>query len=181
MSKNIVLLSGSPRKKGNTDKLAAAFMEGARSAGKTVTLFRVADMKIHGCRGCGHCRAEVGVCVQEDDMLSILDALYKADALVLASPVYYFGVTAQLKLAVDRLFALDAANAPVKRVALLMTCGDARDSVARGAIVMVDEMRDYYGWDTAGVLVAAGFPTGGGIDIEGRGELEQARALGREI
>ena len=181
MSKSIVVLSGSPRKKGNTDKLAAAFIDGARSAGKEVALFRVADMKIHGCQGCGHCRTERGVCVQKDDMPPILDALHKADALVLASPVYYFGVTAQLKLAVDRLFALDDQKAPIKRIALLMTCGDARESVAQGAIVMLNEICDYYAWTSAGVIVAAGFPTGSGIDIEGREELERARALGREI
>ena len=91
---NIVLLSGSPRKGGNTDRLAAAFIEGAESAGKSVTLFRVADMKIGGCLGCGHCFEEKGVCVQKDDMVGILNALGKADTIVLASPVYYFSVTA---------------------------------------------------------------------------------------
>ena len=55
MSNNIVILSGSPRKGGNTDRLAAAFVEGAEAAGKSVTLFRVADMSIGGCRGCGYC------------------------------------------------------------------------------------------------------------------------------
>jgi len=131
MSNSIVLLSGSPRKGGNTDRLAAAFMEGAESAGKTITLFRVADMKIGGCLGCGHCFEEKGVCVQKDDMPEILDALRKADALVLASPVYYFGATAQIKLAIDRTYALLCEKTPIKRAALLMTCGDSTADLPR--------------------------------------------------
>jgi multimeric flavodoxin WrbA len=89
MSENIVLLSGSPRKGGNTDRLAVAFIEGAESAGKKVTLFRVADMTIGGCLGCDHCFKEKGVCVQNDDMIMILNALRKADAIVFASPIYF--------------------------------------------------------------------------------------------
>ena len=68
MSKNIVLLSGSPRKGGNTDKLAGAFIKGAESAGKSVTLFRTADMTINFCIGCSHCFEEKGVCIHKDDM-----------------------------------------------------------------------------------------------------------------
>ena len=98
MSKNIVLLSGSPRKGGSTDKLADAFIKGAESAGKSVALFRVADMAIGFCIGCSHCFDEKGVCILKDDMQTILDAIRKADALVFASPVYYCSVSAQLKL-----------------------------------------------------------------------------------
>ena len=90
MSRNIVLLSGSPRKDGNTDKLASAFIEGAESSGKTVKTFRVADMKIGGCVGCKVCFKQGGVCVQKDDMTQIIDVLRKADTIVFASPVYFF-------------------------------------------------------------------------------------------
>ena len=77
---NIVLLSGSPRRGATTDKLTAAFIEGAAAAGNNVTLFNVSDMKIGGCIGCGHCFKQTGVCIQKDDMQVILDALRKADA-----------------------------------------------------------------------------------------------------
>ena len=87
MSKNIVVLAGSPRKISSTDKLAAYFTEGAKQAGHTVTTFRTADMKIGGCLGCAHCFKETGVCVLKDDMQVILDALRKADTLVIASPI----------------------------------------------------------------------------------------------
>ena len=78
MSQNIVILSGSPRKGGNTDKLVAAFKEGAESARKNVTVFRTADMSISGCLGCRHCFSEKITCVQQDDMDTIWNALKKS-------------------------------------------------------------------------------------------------------
>ena len=179
MSNNIVLLSGSPRKGGNTDRLAAAFMEGAESEGKNVALFRVADMKIGGCLGCEHCFKEKGVCVQKDDMLQILEALRKADALVLASPVYFYGVTAQIKLAIDRTYALLPEKTPIKKTALLMTCGDSTTDAADGAVVMYNLIRAYSKWEDAGVIIATGLHSPD--DIDGRAELDQARKLGLQI
>ena len=179
MSNNIVLLAGSPRKGGNTDKLAAAFMEGAQSAGKNVTMFRVADMSISGCLGCGHCFIEKGVCVQKDDMIKILDALRKADAIVLASPVYFFGATAQIKSAIDRTYALLTEKTPVQRAALLMTCGDSSPDAAEGAVAMYKRIRAYSKWEDAGIITAAGLHNPD--DIDGRAELEEARKLGQEI
>ena len=179
MSENIVLLSGAPRKDGNTERLAAAFMEGAESAGKTVTKFRVADMQIGGCRGCEHCMKEKGVCVQKDDMSAILDALKQADAVVLASPVYYFNISAQTKLAIDRTFALLWIETPIKRAALLMTSGDESPDVAEAAVAMLTRICDYSKWENAGAVIAGGLHIPG--EIDGRAELESARALGREI
>ena len=179
MSSNIVLLSGSPRKGGNTDRLADAFIDGAKSAGKNVTLFRTADLRIGGCLGCNHCFEEKGVCVQKDDMLQILDALRKADAIVLASPVYYFGVSAQIKLAIDRTYALISEKPPINRAALLMTCGDSSPDAAEGAVLMFDRIRVYSRWDDAGVIIATGLHEPD--DIDGRYELARARELGAEI
>jgi multimeric flavodoxin WrbA len=179
MSGNIVILSGSPRKGGNTDQLAAAFIDGAREAGKQTALFRVADLKIGGCLGCEHCFNAQGVCVQHDDMPPILDALRKADALVLASPVYYFGVTAQLKLAIDRFFALLREGMPVKRAALLMACGDAADTAAASSIGMFRQICGYQKWEEAGIVIAPGVHNPG--DIKGRPALEQAKGLGKSI
>ncbi|MDR1668997.1 MAG: flavodoxin family protein [Oscillospiraceae bacterium] len=179
MSKNIVLLSGSPRAGGNTDMLAAAFIEGAVSAGKSVKLFRVAELKIGGCVGCGHCFLEKGVCVQKDDIPQVLTAIRQADALVLASPIYYWSVTAQLKLAIDRLYPLISVKAPVQRAAMLLTCGNKSESVNEGALFMLKRLCDAYGWDNAGAVTAAGLHEKG--EIAGRSELDDARKLGGEI
>ena len=179
MSKNIVLLSGSPRKGGSTDKLADAFIKGAESAGKSVALFRVADMAIDFCIGCSHCFEEKGVCIHKDDMQAILDAIRKADALVFASPVYFCSVSAHLKLALDRTCALTSEQIPVKRAALLMTCADETSDTADGAVVMYKSVLAYKKWDNAGIIIATGLY--GEKTIDGREELEQARILGREI
>ena len=179
MSRNIVILSGSPRKNGNTDKLVAAFVEGAESAGKSVKLFRTADMGIAGCLGCGHCHKNDGECVQKDDMPEILEALKVADTLVLASPVYYFSVTAQLKLAIDRTYALLRRGTPRERIAMLLTCGNPDTSVAEGAIILMNWMCKISKSENAGVIVAGGLHD---VDaIVGRPELEQARELGKSI
>ena len=179
MSKNIVVLSGSPRKNGNTDKLAAAFVEGAESAGKKVTLFRVADMNIAGCKGCNQCFDGKGRCVQEDDAQIILEALKGADAYVLVSPIYFFSLTAQIRLAIDRTYALLRAEMPATKSALLITCGSDSVSSADGAVATYKGMCKHSGREDAGIIIATGLH--GPSEIEGRPELEQARALGREI
>jgi len=176
MSKNIVVLSGSPRKDGNTARLTEAFIDGAEAAGKEISLFRVAGLHIGGCRGCGHCFKNQGICVQQDDMSPILDALRKADTLVLTSPVYYWGITAQLKLAIDRFYALLEIGMAVKRAALLMTCGDPSESAAEPSIAMFRKICAYQKWEEAGIIIAPGLHTPG--EIEGRVELEQAKRLG---
>ncbi len=179
MGKNIIMLSGSPRKGGNTDMLAAAFIEGAESAGHNVTLFRTADLKIGGCLGCGHCFENKGICVQKDDMPPILDMLRKSDVLVLASPIYYWSLTAQLKLAIDRMYPLIRVKAPIQRVAMLLTCGNKSEDVNEGAVFLLNRLCDAYGWENAGVVTATGLHGKG--EIAGRPELDEARALGREI
>ena len=179
MSKNIVVLSGSPRKNGNTEKLTAAFIVGAESAGKNVTLFRVSDMKIGGCIGCRVCFSNKSACVLNDDMTQIVDALRKADVLVFTSPVYFFSVSAQLKAAIDRTFVLLKDKPPIKKAALLLTCGDESLSAAAGAVVTYNQIRDYMKWHDAGVIIATGLHDPD--EIDGRCELNMASALGREI
>jgi multimeric flavodoxin WrbA len=178
MSNKIVILSGSPRKGATTDKLVQAFREGAEAAGKSVENFRVADLTIGGCKGCGHCFAETGVCVQKDDMLPIYDALRAADAIVLASPVYYFGVTSQLKTAIDRMYALLKEGTKIRRSALLITCG-AAPGAAEASVAMYRSNCAFQKWDDAGIIIASGLHAPG--DIDGRGELEQARKIGESI
>ena len=179
MNKNILILSGSPRRGGSTDSLVDAFIEGAKAADNQVVLFRVAGLKIGGCLGCEHCFKKQGSCVQKDDMLPILEALRKADALVLASPVYYFGVTAQLKLAIDRFFALIQEGMPVKRAALLMSCGDDTEKAAESSIGMFRQICSYQKWQEAGIVIAPRLHNPG--EIKGRSELEQAKSLGGSI
>ena len=179
MGKRLVVLSGSPRPGGNTDRLAEAFIDGATAAGNRVGIFKVAGLKIGGCRGCGYCFRHKGACVQKDDMPPILAQLRQADALVLASPVYFFGISAQLKLAVDRFYALLEEGMGIKRAALLMTCGDDNPGAAAPAVSMFRQICAYQEWEEAGIVIAPLLNKPG--DIEGRAELDQAKNLGGNI
>lgn len=118
----IVVLNGSPRPKGNTAALIAAFREGAESRGHEVTVLPVGTMKIGGCKGCEYCHTKGGgACVQKDDMAEVYPALAEAELLVLASPVYYFGLSGQLQSVISRFYAVMAPAA--KKFALLLTSG----------------------------------------------------------
>ncbi len=101
----ILLVNGSPRQHGNTDILLDKVAEGVRLAGREAETIRLADLTIHPCIGCGHCEAE-GVCVIDDDMTPLYDKLARADRVVIGTPVYFYGVTAQTKAFIDRCQAL---------------------------------------------------------------------------
>ncbi len=102
--KNVLILSGSPRKCGNSDLLCDEFMRGAKEAGHKVEKINVADKKIAPCRACYACKG-TGKCAIKDDMADILQAMIDADVLVLASPVYFYSIDAQLKALIDRTVA----------------------------------------------------------------------------
>ena len=180
MSQNIVILSGSPRVGANTDMLVDAFRQGAEEAGHRVTLFRVADMNIAGCVGCNGCAPDRGLgCVVRDDMQQVYDAMRPADTLVLASPVYFFSYSAQLKCAIDRFYAMTWDKAAITQAALLLTCGDPSCGAARGTIMSFEQMLNYRKWENAGVITAGAMRSPQAI--AGLPVLENARRLGRGI
>ncbi|GBF35281.1 iron-sulfur flavoprotein [Desulfocucumis palustris] len=100
----IVGFMGSPRKNGNTAILLNKVMEGAEKEGTQTTVYYPNDLNLRGCQGCNACKKK-GHCVIPDDMQNIYKAIDEADVLIFASPVYMWGMTAQLKLVVDRLYA----------------------------------------------------------------------------
>lgn len=103
MNKNILIISASPRKNGNSDLLCDEFMRGAREAGHLVEKIRLADKTINYCTGCCACIADQGSCVQQDGMNEILEKLLACDVMVLATPVYFHAMNAQLKTFIDRV------------------------------------------------------------------------------
>lgn len=122
--KNVLILSGSPRKGGNSDLLCDEFMRGAKEIGNQVTKINVANQKISPCCACYFCRDHSGECIYKDDMTEILQAMIDADVLVLASPVYFYSIDAQLKTVIDRTVArwLEVKN---KEFYYIMTAADA--------------------------------------------------------
>lgn len=105
MSKKVLILSGSPRKSGNSDLLCDEFSRGAQEAGHSVEKIRVAEKKVAPCSACYYCRKSGGACVHQDDMAEVLQKMIDADVLVLASPVYFYSIDAQLKAVIDRTVA----------------------------------------------------------------------------
>ena len=104
MSKKVLILSGSPRKAGNSDLLCDEFMRGAKEGGNEVEKIRVAEKNIGYCRGCYACK-ESGKCVIKDDMAEVLQKMIDVDVIVLASLVYFYSIDAQLKALIDRTVA----------------------------------------------------------------------------
>ena len=105
MSKKVLILSGSPRKVGNSDILCDEFLRGAQDAGHKAEKIRVAEKKVAPCSGCYYCSTHGGACVHKDDMADILQKMIDADVIVLASPVYFYSISAQLKAVIDRTVA----------------------------------------------------------------------------
>ena len=180
--KKIVILNGSPRKNGNTSALVKAFTEGAESAGNTVTAFLLDQMEIHGCKGCfgGHSSRECP-CVQKDDMQKIYPAIRECDVVVLASPLYYWNLSGQLRTAIDRLFALEEHDGNFLRandrsgVLLMAAEGHGFDDV----VLYYDHLMDHLKWKNLGHVLAGGNMQVG--DIADKPELQQAYELGKSI
>lgn len=99
--KNVLIISASPRKNGNSDLLCDRFAQGARESGHNVQKVFLASKKIGYCRGCGVCNT-THTCVQKDDMAEILEQMVKADVIVLATPVYFYSMDGQMKTLIDR-------------------------------------------------------------------------------
>ena len=182
MSKKIVILNGSPRKKGNTSALVQAFAQGAESAGHTVTEFFLDGMKIHGCKGCfGGQSSRACPCVQRDDMKEIYPAVRTCDVIVLASPLYYWTMSGQIKTALDRLFALEEGDGNLLRghgraSALLMA---AEGFGFEDALLYYNHLMEHLAWENLGHSLAGGNENVG--DIEGKPEVSAAYELGKSI
>ena len=127
MSKNILVLTGSPRKNGNTDRLAQAFIDGAIEAGHQVQRFDAGRKRINGCTACDACWSKGTACVFTDGFTELEPMLEAADVLVIASPLYWSTFPAQLKAAIDKLYAYvsPACQHPLKiKESALLACGE---------------------------------------------------------
>lgn len=182
MSKKIVILNGSPRRNGNTSALVREFTQGAESAGNTVTEFFLNSMDIHGCKGCfgGHSSRECP-CVQKDDMNKIYPAVKDCDVIVLATPLYYWNMSGQIRTTVDRLFALEEGDGNLLRghgrsSALLMA---AEGFGFEDVVLYYDHLMEHLKWKNLGHVLAGG--NGDVGEIEGKAELQKAYELGKSI
>lgn len=159
---NILVLNGSPRPNGNTKMMINAFQEGAFSSGHRVNVVDVCRKKISGCLACEYCHTKGnGLCVQKDDMQEIYDLLQETDMLVLASPIYYHGISGQLKCAIDRFYSASYPMKParLKKVAMILSSGDL-DMYDGALFSFKGDFLDYLGLENMGVFTAYGAQNG---------------------
>ena len=149
--KKVLVVMGSPRRKGNSATLAQNVVAGAEAAGAEVESFYLHGMDIRPCDGCDVCRQDSNRgCVIDDDMQDLYPKLRLADALVIASPIYYFTISAQTKLFMDRWYALGTENGNAlngKEVGIILTYGgsDPFNSGAVNAIRTFQDALNYVG------------------------------------
>jgi multimeric flavodoxin WrbA len=182
MPKNILILKGSPREKGNSSVLADKAAEGARATGAQVESIYLHSLDIRPCDGCDLCRD--GQCIIEDDMQPLYPKVEKADAILLASPVYWFTYSAQLKLCIDRWYGFQGQrwkNLEHKQFGMLLSYGDSDLYTSGGinAILTVESMCRFLKSELVGVVHGSLSEVG---DAEKHPELlEQAYKLGKQI
>lgn len=180
MAKKIVVLNGSPRPNGNTAMLINAFTEGAEQAGNTVETFFLDGMEIHGCKGCyGGGKDPASPCVQKDDMDKIYPVYKEADVVVMASPLYYWMMSGQLRTAFDRLFAVvesEGFKSSKKDCVLLMAAGGKDFDEA---VYYYNSLMRRLGWNNLGTVLAGDVNDAG--EAEGTPVLDEARQLGFSI
>ena len=173
----ILVLNGSPRPNGNTKDMAEAFRGGAVSAGHRVDVVDVCRLKISGCLACEYCHTKGhGTCVQKDGMQQIYDLLKEAEMLVLASPIYYHGITGQLKCVIDRFYSAAYPTKPphLKKVAMILSSGDA-DMYDGALFSFRGDFLDYLGLENMGVFTAHGTENGSSE------KLAELRAFGESL
>lgn len=122
---NILILNGSPRPNGNTRKMINAFVEAA--GGHKVEVLDVCRKNIKGCLACEYCHSQGnGSCVQKDDMQEVYNFLKEAEMLIIASPIYYHGISGQLKCVIDRFYSAAYPRKPekLKKIAMFLSSGD---------------------------------------------------------
>lgn len=189
-TRKVLALSGSPRRQGNTETLLAAVQEGIEAAGGVVEVVRVCDLNISPCIACSGCD-DTGECVLQDDMGLLYPKILEADRLLLASPIYFYGLTAQAKAVVDRSQALWCRKRlwqqngrwrdDPARLGMLLAVGATRGArVFEGAILTAKYAFDAMGFAYGGEFLVRGMDAPG--DLRQHPEiLADAARAGREF
>ena len=188
MANNVLILKGSPRREGNSAILAEQVAAGAKEAGGQVETVYLHELDIQPCDACDTCQAGDIDCVVEDDMQDLYPKVRAADALVYASPVYWFSVSAQLKLFIDRCYAMgEGEDEPEnhglvgKKIGVVLTYGgdDPYDSGAINAIRMFQDMFRYVPSEIVDIVYGYAMDEG---EIKGNAKvMQRAFDLGTKL
>ena len=176
---NILILSGSPRKGGNTELLVEAFVKGA-SQKHHVEVVSVHDYKVNPCMGCNACfKSESNSCVQKDDMPLIYEKMAVADMLVIASPVYFYGLSAQLKAVIDRFHNPIRDTFHIKKTALLLVGAASLPELFDGILAQYRLCLNFFKLEDAGRVLVRGVKDKG--DIQNTEAIQKANEFGLNI
>ena len=181
----VMIVMGSPRKKGNSSILAQQVAAGARAGGAVVEAFHLHGMKIKPCNACDACRKKAGAgCVLKDDMRKLYPKLRSADAIVIASPIYWFTISAQTKLFMDRWYALgsdEGYELTGKRFGIILTYADA-DAFVSGAVNALRTFQDacrFIGGEIVGMVYGSAWKAG---EIRrNKSVMKEAYELGKKL
>ncbi len=179
-----VVLLGSPRRGGNSESLAEAFLKGAGERAGQVTRFRLSEMApVSGCLDCRQCWTQGKPCVLRDPMQEIYDALRKSDLILFVSPLYWYTWSAQIKPVLDRFLPFSSEK-PLfdlrgKKAVLLSTAGDSDPKCFEGLRFSFRSSCELLGLDALHELLAHGIYRRG--DIEGTDWLKQAESFGNNL
>jgi multimeric flavodoxin WrbA len=149
---NIAAFNGSPRKGGNTELLLEQAVNLAKKAGHVVTTYLLNDMDIKTCQDCGGCET-TGQCIYDDDMTFITSALRQSDRIILASPIFFFGLSAQTKIVIDRCQSFWCEKYLLKQPI------PEGDNKRRGLLILVGGMRNDIGIKSGEATAKAFFRT----------------------
>ncbi len=177
MSKKIVVITGSPRKKGNSFAMTDAFVQAAKAKGDTVTRFDTAMMKIGGCHACETCFQTGKACSFDDDFNRIAPAILEADAIVYTMPVYWYSIPAQIKGVIDRIYSFCVAGKDLagKECGLIACCEENDKTVLDGVRIPLERSAALLNWKMVGEVLIPGVLNIG--DIEKTDGCAQAAAL----
>ena len=166
MGKKIVVITGSPRKNGNSFAMTDAFIRAAEAKGHTVTRVDAAAMNLGGCHACETCYKTGKACSYDDDFNTIAPAILEADAVVYTMPVYWYSIPAQIKCVIDKVFSLVVGGKDVagKECALIACCEEEDLSVLDGVRVPVERSAALLKWKMAGEVLIPGVLNVGDID-----------------
>ena len=166
MSKKIVVITGSPRKNGNSFAMTDAFIQAARQKGHSVTRFDAAMMKIGGCHACETCYQTGKACSFDDDFNIIAPAILEADAVVFTMPVYWYSIPAQIKGVIDRMYALVVGGKDIagKECALIACCEEEDMAVLDGVRIPMERTAALNQWKMVGEVLVPGVLEEGAVE-----------------
>ncbi len=162
----IVVITGSPRKKGNSFAMAEAFIEEAERCGHTVRRFDAAMMKIGGCHACQTCFKTGKACSFDDDFNTIAPEILEADAVVFTTPVYWYSIPTQIKGVIDRIYSFCVAGKDIagKKCGLITCCEENDMTVMDGVHIPIERSAALLKWDVVGEVLVPGVLNEGDIN-----------------